>query len=99
MCFDFYPAKEVQLSPNQGIYTGIFAIYLQFAPKNSRTTTIIFYSLCLLYVLSTATVVGDLLDYLVESDVSNNSICKNIISLLVMLMCLNTLLVQLQIEL
>ena len=102
MCFNLYPAKEVQLFPGLGIYSGIFAIYfkLQFASKDSRTTTIIFYTLCLLYVLSTATVVSDLLNYLViDSDVSNNSICKNIIYLLVMLIHLNTLPVQLQIDL
>ena len=90
MCFSLYPAKDVQLFPGLGIYSGIFAIYLQFASKDSRTTTIIFYALCLLYVLSIATVVSDLLNYLVDSDVSNNSICKNIIYLLVMLMRLNT---------
>ena len=66
-------AKEVQLFPGLGIYSGIFAIYfkLQFASKDSRTTTIIFYALCLLYVLSTATVISDLLISIIDSDVSN----------------------------
>ena len=99
MCYSLYPAKEVQLLSGLGIYSGIFAIYLQFTSKDSRTTECIFYALCLLYILSTATVVGDLLVFMIDSDVSNISICKNIIYLLVMLMRLNTLLVQLQIDL
>ena len=94
-----YPSKEV-LFPDLGIYSGIFAIYfkLRFTSKDSRKTTIVFYALCLLYLLSTATVVSDLVNNLSDSDVSNNSICKNIIYLLVMLMRLNTLPVQLQID-
>ena len=69
-------AKEVQLYPGLGIYSGIFAIYLQCVSKESRTGTKIFYTLCLLYVLSTATVVGDLLEFKFAIDVSSNSICK-----------------------
>ena len=71
-------AKEVQLFPGLGIYSGILAIYLHCAltrRKESRTTTIVFYALCLLYILSTVTVVCDLLVYIIE--VSNNSIRKN----------------------
>ena len=78
--FNLYPAKEVQLEllPRLGIYSGIFSIYLQCVlSKESRTTTIIFYALCLLYVLSTATIVGDLLEFVIR--VSNNSIFKYII--------------------
>ena len=83
MCFkfDLHPAKEVQLFFGLGIYSGIFTIYLQFASKDSRTAIIIFYALCLLYVLSTATVVSELLYSrgILDQDVSNNSICnKNI---------------------
>ena len=100
MCFNLYHAKEVQLFFGLGIYSGIFAIYLQSASKDSRTTTMVFYALCLLYILSTASVVSDLLQViLVNIDslgISNNSICKNIISLLAMLMHLTTLPVQLQ---
>ena len=83
MCFDLYPAKEVQLFPGLGLYSGIFIIYLQWRSKDSRTATIIFYALCLLYILSTVTVVGDLIDYSIG--VSNNSICKNIVFLLIMM--------------
>ena len=101
MCFNLYSAKEVRLFPDLGIYSGIFAIYLQFASKDLRTTSIIFYALCILYVLSTANVVSDLLYLIIDSDVSDNSIRKNIIYLLVMLMLLNTgsIPVQLQIDL
>ena len=71
-------AKEVQLfpGPTLGLYSGIFAIYLQCLPKESRTGNITFYILCILYVLSTATIVSDLLATLLQ--VSNNPICKNI---------------------
>ena len=100
MCFNLYHAKEVQLFFGLGIYSGIFTIYLQSASIDSRTTTIVFYALCLLYILSTASVVSDLLQVILvnidSSGVSNNSICKNIISLLAMLMRLTTLPVQLQ---
>ena len=65
-------AKEVH---DQGLYSGIFVIYLQCPSKRSGTAIILFYAICLLYVLSTATLVSDLI-YLILY-VSNNSICKN----------------------
>jgi hypothetical protein len=75
-------AKEVhwQLFPGLGLYSGMFAMYLQCPPNGSRTTTIIFYALCLLYVLSTVTFVVELVAYIL-GEVSNNSICKNIVFL------------------
>ena len=42
-------------------------------------TSIIFYALCLLYILSTVTITSDLLGLIIE--VSNNFICKHIIFL------------------
>ena len=72
-----------QLFPGHGLglYSGIFAIYLHCPSKESRTATIIFYVLCLLYVLSAATFVCDLLSIIIQLEaVSNNSICKNIIN-------------------
>jgi hypothetical protein len=70
-------AKEVQLFPNLlGLYSGIFAMYLQRPQNKSRTASIIFYALCVLYVLSTANVVIDLVANIpVTEKVSNNSIC------------------------
>ena len=66
-------AKEVQLSPGLGVYSGIFAIYLQF-----RKAIIVFYILCLLYVLCAVTVVCDLLNF--TFSVSNNPmIFRNIL--------------------
>jgi hypothetical protein len=59
-----------------GIYTGIFALYLQCPLKESRTATIVFYVLCLLYVLSMASIVSDSLQHIL--DVSDNFI-RNII--------------------
>ena len=59
-------AKVVQLFPGLGLYSGIFAIYLQCLLIESRTINIIFYVLCLLYILSTATVVSDFLAVLLQ---------------------------------
>ena len=72
-------AKEVQFFPGLGMYSGTIVIYLHYAltrGKESRTTTFVF-ALCILYILSTATVFSDLIAYIIE--VSNNSICKYII--------------------
>jgi hypothetical protein len=52
-------------------------MYLQ-CESRPGTATIIFYALCLLYVLSTASIVVDLLANILGV-VSNNSTCKNII--------------------
>ena len=68
-------AKEVQLFLGPGLYSGIFAMYLQCQSKKSGTAIILFYAVCLLYILSTSTFVSDLVAYIV--DVSNNSIFKN----------------------
>ena len=102
MYFNLYPAKEVQLFPGLGIYSGIFVLYLLCQSPESRTANIVFYALCLLYVLSTANIVVDLLNFILT--VSNNSISKNIIFLSVMQLYygqygLYTLPVQLQLDL
>ena len=69
-------AKAVQLLYGIGLYCGIFAMYLQFQSEKSRTSTIIFYAVCLLYLLSTLSFVSDLLALILE--VSDNAIYKNI---------------------
>jgi hypothetical protein len=69
--------NKSKLFPGLGLYSGIFALYLQCSSKKYGTATILFYALCLLYVLSTVTFIGDLVTLILE--VSNNSICKNII--------------------
>ena len=99
MYFKLYPAKEVQLLPGLGIYSGIFVLYLQCRLPESRTANMVFYALCVLYILSTANVVVDLLYFTLG--VSNNSISKNIIFLSVMQLYLffNTLPVKLQLDL
>ena len=68
-------AKEVQLFPDVGLYSGIFAIFLQFPLTKSRTANVVFYVLCLLYVLSAAPFICDSL----RIGVSDNSTCENII--------------------
>ena len=77
MCFNLYPVKEVQIFPGLGLYSGIFVIYLQCPSKESRAAAVVFYVLCILYVLSAVTVVSDSLAIILQ--VSNNSIriCKN----------------------
>jgi hypothetical protein len=74
-------AKEVQSFLGLGIYSAFFALYLQCPLKESRTATTVFYVLCLLYVLSMATVVSDLLEIIINVS-SDNSICKIIIILM-----------------
>ena len=82
---NLYLAKEVQLFPGLGLYSAIMVIYssLHGPSKGSRTATIIFYVICLLYVLSTAILACDLLGaifFIRHPAVSNNSISnlKNI---------------------
>ena len=62
-----------------GVYSGIFAIYLQCPSDESRarSANIVFYILCILYSFGAASVVGDLLADIFA--VSNNLICKDII--------------------
>ena len=77
--FDTVPCQI----PILGLYSGIFAMYLKFQSNKFRKATIVFYALCLLYVLSTATICSDLgimmLQLLKETEVSNHSISKVII--------------------
>ena len=99
MCFGFYPAKEFQLFPGLGVYSGIFAIYLQCSSNESRTRTanVVFYILCLLYIFSGATVVCDLLAFIFG--VSNDHICKNIILSSVLQLRMQALSLQFEIDL
>ena len=55
-------------------------MYLQCPSKKSRTATILFYAVCLLYVLSTITFAGDLVACIIEVS-EYSSTCKNIIFL------------------
>ena len=55
-------------------------MYLQCPSKKSRTATILFYAVCLLYVLSTITFAGDLVACIIEVS-EYSSICENIIFL------------------
>ena len=97
MYFNLYPAKEIQLLPGLGIYSGIFVLYLQCRSPESRTANMVFYTLCLLYVLSTANIVMDLLNFTLA--VSNNSISNIFLSVMQLYTFLNTLPVQLQLDL
>ena len=52
-------------------------MYLHCSSNKSTTTIILFYALCLLYALSSAIVVSDLVGTIILQ-VSNNPICRNI---------------------
>ena len=72
--------KKFNYFPVLGLYSGMLAIYFQCQSNKStgRTTTIVFYAICLLYILSTVNFSLDLVTLMLG--VSNNSICsKNII--------------------
>ena len=62
-----------------GVYSGIFALYLQCPSDESRarSANVVFCILCLLYGLCAASVLCDLLAF--TFSVSNKFICKNII--------------------
>jgi hypothetical protein len=75
-------AKEVHLFPNLGLYSGIFAMFLQCSQNKSRMASIIFYALCVLYVLSTVNVVLDLMNNIIQANNNSESIRKNIIFLI-----------------
>ena len=66
-------AKEVQLILGLGFYSGILTVYFQCQSNEStgRTATIIFYAICVLYLLSTVNFVIDLVSLIF--DVTNNS--------------------------
>ena len=74
-------SNNVQLFLDLGVYSGIFTIYLQCTSNESRTRTanVVFYIICLLYVLCATAVVSDLIAFIIEVDVSYKLICKNII--------------------
>ena len=59
-------AKQVQLFPGLGLYSGIFVIYLRCPSNNYRTAIILFYVLCLLHILSTATIISDIVALILE---------------------------------
>ena len=91
----FTVAKEVQLSLGLGIYSGIFAMHLQNYLKERRTATIVSYVLCLLYVLSLASFISDLLGSIPFKIVSNNSIYN--LKIIYIQMCIGALSPQLHI--
>ena len=77
-------AKEVQLFLGLGLYSGMLALYFQCQSNKStgtgRPANIVFYAICVHFVLSTADFVSDLAAVIL--DVSNDSIRrKNIIFL------------------
>ena len=82
--------------PGLGLYSGIFAMYLQCPSKRFGMALILFYAVCLLYVLSAATFASDLVSAILF--VSNNSICKDTIFLSVVQTRVGTPSSQLQVD-
>ena len=74
----------------------MYLLLVQCPSKRPGTALILFYAVCLLYVLSAVTFLGDFLAFIVG--VSNNSICKNTNFLLVAQTRVRTLSVQNQID-
>ena len=87
-------AKKIFLG--SGLYSAVFAKYCKCRLTDSRPTTILFYALLILYILCTATIVADMVALILE--VSNNSICKNILSLSVVQSRYRTLPLQKQLD-
>ena len=75
--------KQVELFPGLGFYSGILAMYLQCQPNKStgRTKNIVFYAICLLYLLSTVNFVSDLVALVFSVSHGNSIRSKNIIYL------------------
>lgn len=70
-------SKEVQSCPMSGLYSGIFGLYLQYHASDKRTgnntkSNIIFYALCVLYVLSVTVFALDIAIFWFGVFVSNN---------------------------
>ena len=63
-------AEVVQRFPIQGLYSGIFVIYLQHygsQKSTDKTKNIPFYALWMLYALSAVTLVSDLLLFFIHT--------------------------------
>lgn len=61
-------AKAIYCYPVIGLYSGVFAMYLQHHTCNiNKGNNMLFYALCLLYFLSTATIVFDLAAFLMPA--------------------------------
>ena len=66
-------AKAVQHCSISGLYSGIFAIYLQHCgsqQSTDRAKNILFYALWVLYALTTATIIVDMLEFCWNDPVS-----------------------------
>ena len=66
-------AKAVQHFPIPGLYSGIFAIYLQHCASQQsadRAKNILFYALWMLYALTTATIIIDIVEVFFNDAVS-----------------------------
>ena len=78
-------AKAVQRCVIPGLYSGIFAIYLQHRgsqQSTNRANNILFYALWVLYALTTATIILDTLEFCWLNSVSvDDHRCLNFVSI------------------
>ena len=74
-------AKAVQHYPIPGLYSGIFAMYLQnrYGSKKdpNKGNSIVFYALCLLYVLSVVMTILNLAIVVIQAVSKNDPSCSN----------------------
>ena len=69
----FFLKKQFSNHHIAGLYSGIFIMYLQYqASKKETENPIIFYALCVLYILCVAMISADIAAY-VTHDVSSNA--------------------------
>lgn len=78
--YNFKLSRPILKQSLPGLYSGVFALYLHYAAKKGTTgyTAIVFYALCVLYILTGVVVAVDMLvavlaDFL-PSNVSNNEL-------------------------
>ena len=78
-------AKAVQHCSISGLYSGIFAIYLQHRGSQqgtNRANNILFYALWVLYALTMATIIVDILKFFWNDPVSmDDHRCLNFVSI------------------
>ena len=67
--FESFNTTSAKLFPDTGLYTAIFIMYLQHqASKRSVidiVQNVLFYLICILYVLSVVTIIGDTVDFII----------------------------------
>ena len=73
--------SSAELIPGTGLYTAIFIMYLQYQTSKRSVIDIVqnvlFYLICILYVLSVVTIIGDTVDFIIT--VSSSRLCRLVV--------------------